>query len=361
MVEIGGRDDGFPPWRTFHALAMLRREMPTHATKMLAGNGDVIGRNGRRGPFAPVRVLDVDRDLADALDDQELEEARCALVAPSITLTKGDWSPRQAVPAEGGHLGVLVTDGILCREVVIGDSVCAELVGPGDLLRPWDGGGASLLVSCDVQWHVVKEARLAILGRGFATLAARWPALTSAFVGRAISRSHALALSATISCTTGLEARLLMLFWHMADRWGRVRRDGVVVPIRLTHDLIGRLIGARRPSVSTALKQLERQGLITRLPDGEWLLAGDPPSSAGEQRGQCPDGNGDGRPNGTSRAANHGGQSPPLDLASESRAPSSGDRRRADGRKRADGGRTRRSTAATPGRPRQSSRLAPAP
>ena len=87
-----------------------------------------------------------------------------------------------------------------------------------------------------------------MLGRRFACVAARWPDLTSALVGRAVKRSHALALSATISCTTGLEMRLLMLFWHLADRWGKVCRDGVVVPIQMTHAVIGRLIAraARR-------------------------------------------------------------------------------------------------------------------
>ena len=229
---------------------------------------------------AGVRVLDVDPDLADVLDEGDVDVARYALVAPAITLTEGDWSPRRAIPAHKGHVGVLVTKGILCREVAIGESVCAELVGPGDLLRPWDGGSDDWVMSCDVRWQVLEEAQLAILGHGFATAAARWPALTSALVARAIHRSHALALSATISCTTGLERRLLMLFWHLADRWGKVRSDGVVVPVQMTHELIARLIGARRPSVSTALKRLEGEGAITRLRGVGWLLAGDPPAAA---------------------------------------------------------------------------------
>ncbi len=261
---------------------------------------------------AALRVLDADPDLADVLDEDELEEARYSLIAPAITLSKGDWCPRQAIADSKGHVGVLVTEGTLCREVVIGDSVCAELVGPGDLLRPWDAAGASVLMSCDVRWHVLEDARLAILGRGFATVAARWPALTSALVSRAVSRSHGLALSATISCTTGMETRLLMLFWHMADRWGRVRSEGVVVPVPMTHELIGRLIGARRPSVSTALKRLEQEALITRLHGGGWLLAGDPPSAALQGRRRCDDADAD-HTNGTKApAATAGYRAPSL-------------------------------------------------
>jgi hypothetical protein len=57
-----------------------------------------------------------------------------------------------------------------------------------------------------------------------------------------------------------------------------VTLDGVVVPVRLTHEMIGRLVGAHRPSVTTALTQLTRTGRIRRLPHG-WLLLGDPPAA----------------------------------------------------------------------------------
>lgn len=87
-----------------------------------------------------VRVLEADPDLAEMLDERQLEEARGCLVAPAVDLAKGDWTPRQAVPSSSsGHLGVLVTEGVLCREVAIGNSVCAELVGPGVRWMAADG------------------------------------------------------------------------------------------------------------------------------------------------------------------------------------------------------------------------------
>lgn len=264
----------------------------------------MAGARPKSRAISGVAVLDADPDLADLLDEDEREQARNSLVAPAIRLSKGEWCPRRAVPDEKHHIGVLVTRGILCREARIGESIGSELVGPGDLLRPWDGG-RGVFVSYDVRWHVLDEAELAILGRGFAVEAARWPALTSALVARAISRSHALALSATISCTTGLDSRLLMLFWYLADRWGRVRRDGVVVPVRMTHELIARLIGARRPSVSTALKRLEHEGLITRH-GGGWLLAGDPPIAALRRPRGCDSAAHAGRLNGNSSSTRQG-------------------------------------------------------
>ena len=37
------------------------------------------------------------------------------------------------------------------------------------------------------------------------------------------------------------------------------------------------MVGARRPSVTTALGQLIGRGEVERRPDGGWLLLGDPP------------------------------------------------------------------------------------
>ncbi len=53
-----------------------------------------------------------------------------------------------------------------------------------------------------------------------------------------------------------------MLLWHLADRWGRVRSEGVVLPLRLTHSVLADLVAARRPTVTTSLSELARQELV---------------------------------------------------------------------------------------------------
>src|SRR5919197_1066233 len=70
---------------------------------------------------------------------------------------------------------------------------------------------------------------------------------------------------------------LLALMWCLAERWGRVVPGGVVVSLRLPHRTLAGMVGARRPSVTTALGQLMARGDIERRPDGGWLLHGDPP------------------------------------------------------------------------------------
>ena len=52
---------------------------------------------------------------------------------------------------------------------------------------------------------------------------------------------------------------------------------GIVVPLPLGHQRLADLVGAHRPSVTTALGELSRGGSISRRDDGNWLLHGAPP------------------------------------------------------------------------------------
>jgi CRP/FNR family transcriptional regulator, cyclic AMP receptor protein len=79
-----------------------------------------------------------------------------------------------------------------------------------------------------------------------------------------------------------LDQRIWLLFWELADRHGRVHRDGVHLDLRLTHEVISHLVAARRPSVSTALSKLAGRGILRRE-GGGWVLTGPPPpESPGE-------------------------------------------------------------------------------
>ena len=49
-----------------------------------------------------------------------------------------------------------------------------------------------------------------------------------------------------------------------------------MLPLALSHRMLGQIVGARRPTVSTALGALARDGLVARRVDG-WLLLGRPP------------------------------------------------------------------------------------
>ena len=58
----------------------------------------------------------------------------------------------------------------------------------------------------------------------------------------------------------------------LAERWGHITPSGVALPLSLTHEALGRLIGARRPTVSLAVKALATAGRVTRDAEGSWHL-----------------------------------------------------------------------------------------
>jgi CRP-like cAMP-binding protein len=106
---------------------------------------------------------------------------------------------------------------------------------------------------------------------------APFPQLGLEIFTRAIRRAHALAIALAISHHPRVDDRLLLTLWHIAERWGRVTPDGVVVQLSLSHQRLADLVGAHRPSVTTAMGDLARQNLVTRRDDGSWVLRGGPP------------------------------------------------------------------------------------
>jgi CRP/FNR family transcriptional regulator, cyclic AMP receptor protein len=218
-----------------------------------------------------VCVLDEDA----ALPAQDDPAARRALVARSVSVATGTWTPLASdLPVDfDGWLGLLVLDGLLVRQTQVNGLRCAELLGPGDVLRPWDEcGGESTLVST-ARWKVLEPARLALLDGGFARRAARWPELHAELMHRTLARSRSLSVLLALTQARRADVRLRTLFWHLADRWGRVTPDGVVLGLNLTHTVIAQLTGLRRPSVSLSLAELERTGELVRRERDCWVLA----------------------------------------------------------------------------------------
>ena len=242
----------------------------------------------RRTEPESVRLLDADPDVGSLLTPERRSEAADALVVRAMRLPVGPWDVSGLARNSAGHLGLLILEGVVARDVVVADNVSAELMGPGDVLRPWQCPGDEALLPVAVEWSVLSPARLAILDRSFAIRCARWPEVTAALFERLGERSLRLATHQAISQLTRVDRRLLALLWHLAERWGRVSGDGVVVPLALTHRILGQLVGARRPTVSTALGELAARNELIRRPDGSWLLRGDPPETVERRRDPRP-------------------------------------------------------------------------
>lgn len=231
-----------------------------------------------------VRVLEEDPELAAGLDPTSVQLATRHAIAAVEVLAPGTWEPTHPPDGGAGHLGLLVLDGLLMRDVTFARAACTELLGRGDLLRPWDWDREVVTVRPQVTWTALQPVRIAVLDRRITAILGRWPELIAAVAARAVRRASELATTQATSHLTRVDARLELLFWGLADRWGRVGPDGVVLELPLTHQVLGRLIGAQRPSVTTALSDLTRRGVIERRDDGAWILRGGPPGEDGLNR-----------------------------------------------------------------------------
>ena len=220
-------------------------------------------------------VLREDPELADAIPPDRRDQAIEECTAPELMIQPGPWAGKGSLGFRGG-IGVLVLDGLMIRRVGIEDRYGAELIGEGDLLRPTDES-VSPLLPITTSWSIVVPTRLAALDGAFEQRIASYPELAHSLVARAIQRSKNLAVNMAIVHQARVDVRLHMLLWHLAARWGRVRSDGTVLKLRLTHAVLADLVAARRPTVTTALSELARRGLVRT--DGEtWILSGEAPS-----------------------------------------------------------------------------------
>ena len=222
-----------------------------------------------------VRVLEVDRELGLRIPPERILEARRRLVAPLRSFERGI----HEAPADGGHgeLGALILDGVMARDLALAGNVSTQLLGEGDLMQPWAPGPEEGLVHYRVFWHVLSPVRMAILDEAVARALVDWPQVTAVLLERAVRRTLRMEIHQALLQLSPVETRLLVLLWHLAERWGRVTANGIVLPLELTHKVLGQLVGCRRASVTTAVKTVVSSGLVGRLPDGSWLLRGDPP------------------------------------------------------------------------------------
>jgi len=219
-----------------------------------------------------VYVLDHDAGLRSVLPEAERARARQHAVAAVHELPTGDWAPA-GDPAASAELGLLVLEGLLIRDVTVADAHCGELIGPGTLLRPNEGQSSDAPMQHEIGWRVVEPTRLALLDRRFLRVAAHWPALITALVARSTERAHNLGVLVSIHSLKRVDTRLLAFFWHLADRFGKVTADGVLIPLPLTHRQLALLVGAQRPSVTSALGTLAERRLLRRDERGHWLLS----------------------------------------------------------------------------------------
>jgi hypothetical protein len=231
-------------------------------------------------------LLDLDPDLGMLVPKERREAAHRELEVEVTRLPQGPWKAAGGDEANPRHIGLLLLEGVLSREVVVSDTVSTELLGPGDVIRPWSMHDTPTLLQVVIRWNALTETHIAVLDRRLGHQLVRWPEVNAALFDRINDRAKRLAITQAISQLNRVDRRLLSLFWHLAERWGRMAPDGVAIPLTLSHRMLGQLVGARRPTVSSAIAELAARGELARRSDGTWLLKGEPvgiPTSEAER------------------------------------------------------------------------------
>lgn len=227
-----------------------------------------------------VALLEVDEHLAEAVPEEDRELATRNLVAPVLHLEPGSALGLEQDPHRGG---MLLVDGFMTRDVDYAGQRSRELLGSGDLLRPRDRERDYHPPFSEAGFTVMEPSTLALLDDRVLRFGARWPRLVDELLLRATHRSRWLAIRLAIGGLTRIDERVHLFLWHAAGRWGQVTRDGIALQFHLTHEVLAELIGAERPSVTSAISRLRREGLLIceRGRTGTaFTLVGDPPGGA---------------------------------------------------------------------------------
>jgi CRP/FNR family transcriptional regulator, cyclic AMP receptor protein len=231
-----------------------------------------------------ISIVDAEPDLGELLDGPQREQARREALTRVRRLSPGEWKAAEALEPDTHHRGFLVIEGLLSREVDVLGRRCVELIGEADVLRPWRWDTEGSHVKAEVGWIVLEPTRLAVLDHRLVTRMNPWPQLGVELFSRGTRRAHSLAVALAISHHPRVDDRLMLTLWHLAERWGKVRPEGIAIPLPLSHERLATLVGAHRPAVTTAMGDLARAGALSRGDDRMWVLHGSPPEELRHHR-----------------------------------------------------------------------------
>jgi CRP-like cAMP-binding protein len=213
-----------------------------------------------------VSLLEVEPDLARFLSEEDrLQASRVSLPAQAV---RGEFDVAGML-ARANAFGAVVSEGMVLHRIRVGEQATLRLLGPGELLSASTGARSMLVAESDCS--AVADTRLVLLDDRMLLAAQRWPRLFAALQQRSAEQAERITLQLAICQLPRVTDRVLGLMWLLAESWGRVTPSGVSLPLALTHDVLGGMIGARRPTVTLALGDLADRGAIVRQDRG-WLL-----------------------------------------------------------------------------------------
>jgi CRP-like cAMP-binding protein len=202
---------------------------------------------------------------------QDRQLAERILVVPQVSARDEDLAEAIATQVPEAF-DLLVVDGLVLKETTLRGRTALELLTSGDLLAPPLTATRQLESRAVSRYLAHGRVTLAAIEFRFREAARHWPGLADFLHDRLGQQTHRASMHLAMMHLPRVEDRVMALFSDLAERYGRVTPQGVLIELRLTHEIIGALVGSRRPTVSLALRTLASQGMLERRTDGWWML-----------------------------------------------------------------------------------------
>jgi hypothetical protein len=220
-----------------------------------------------------VPLLDARPELARYVSSQDLDEvSRVGL--PVLVVDDGVLELYEVLRKHKAFCAT-VLEGVVMNSLRVGEQTGIQVLGPGDLLLdgtemmpPWLG---------DVEARAAGSVRLGLFGNDLLAATYHWPRLTQGLYNGVGDQLQRLTAQLVICQLPRVDDRVLAMLWLLSESWGHVTPSGVRLPLALTHETLGALVGARRPTVTLALRKLIQDGAIVHQDTG-WLLL-EPPAN----------------------------------------------------------------------------------
>jgi CRP-like cAMP-binding protein len=202
------------------------------------------------------------------------------ITVPVLSVAQGTIDLHELLESRSAFAAAVI-DGIVLYYLAIGGEPSMSIIGPGDLILGPSGPDPEVV--SPTRYRVASATRIALLGNEFLLAASRAPRTIVGLVDALAQQSRRVSAQLAVCQLPRVADRVHAMLWLLAESVGRVTPSGTRLPLSLTHEAIGALVGARRPTVTLALGELAKRGAVVAQDSG-WLLLEPPPATPPEAR-----------------------------------------------------------------------------
>lgn len=249
------------------------RERGVGATLLQSGDPQRDDRLERSAPSVTTASLVAALpEIVATVPAEDRPLAERTLVVPLVSARDVDLADVISTQVPGAF-DFLIVDGVVLKETTLARRSALELLGRGDLLAPPLTPARQLESRAVSRYIAHGRVSLAAIEAHFRQAARRWPGIGDFLHDRLARQTHHASMHLAMLHLPRIQDRLIALFADLAERFGHVTADGVLIDLPLTHEVIGGLVGSRRPTVTLALQELSSKGMIERIEGDRWKLA----------------------------------------------------------------------------------------